>query len=94
MTIATGTAPYRDHGLLNAGMTVRISPAGGRVFDAGTFLFGAALGGKIDLGVSAASFDRFARNVMEWLGVAAPRPDTGKPAPTLPPRRVTGHTGA
>ena len=43
------------------------------VFDAGTFIFGGVLGNRYAVGVSYASFDRFARNVMGWLGLAAAR---------------------
>lgn len=57
-------------------VVVRVSPAGARVFSVGTFqwtdgFIAAAL--KLDLGVSPASFDRFNRNVLAWLGFPPPR---------------------
>ncbi len=74
VAISTGTAPYLTTGTTLTGtMTVRTSPAGGRVFDAGTFIFGAVLDGHYSVGVTHASFDRFTRNVMAWLGVKATR---------------------
>ena len=83
IAIATGTAPYRDTGnMLDAAMTVRVSPAGAHVFDAGTFLMGAGLGGKVAMGVPQASFDRFAVNVLDWLGMPNPQ---ASPSPTASP---------
>ena len=74
VAISRGTAPYRVNGTTLTGtMTIRVSAAGGRVFDAGTFIFGGVLGNRYAVGVSYASFDRFARNVMGWLGLAAAR---------------------
>jgi hypothetical protein len=50
-------------------VTIGTSPAGARVFDAGTF---AGADGfepaKTDIGVSLASFEQFNRNVLAWLG--------------------------
>ena len=91
IAIATGTAPYRDTGLmLDAAMTVRVSPAGAHVFDAGTFLMGAALGGKVSLGVPQGSFERFTVNVLHWLGmspgqVLPPASPSPSPSPTPSP---------
>ncbi len=50
-------------------VTIRTSPAGARVFDAGTFAWADGFAPPaIALGVSAASFDRFNRNLLTWLG--------------------------
>ncbi|MER3418231.1 MAG: hypothetical protein C4343_03795 [Chloroflexota bacterium] len=61
---------------LATNVVVRISPAGARVFSVGTFQwtdgFVASRIG-LNIGVSAASFERFNRNVLAWLGFPAPR---------------------
>jgi hypothetical protein len=57
-------------------VVVRVSPAGARVFSVGTFQWTDGFIAKrigLDLGVSMASFDRFNRNVLAWLGFPAPR---------------------
>lgn len=77
-----GATPVLDgHGAdrhgrpLSTTVVVRVSPAGARVFSVGTFqwtdgFIAAAI--ELDLGVSPASFDRFNRNVLAWLGFPAP----------------------
>jgi hypothetical protein len=50
-------------------VTIRTSPAGARVFSTGTFAWADGFDpARVDLGVTAASFDRFNRNVLTWLG--------------------------
>lgn len=50
-------------------VTIRTSTAGARIFDAGTFAWADGFApAKIDIGVPVASFDRFNRNVLAWLG--------------------------
>ncbi len=50
-------------------VTIRTSSAGARVFDAGTFAWADGFAPPATgIGVSAASFDRFNRNVLAWLG--------------------------
>ncbi len=57
---------------VSTSVTIRTSPAGARVFDAGTFAWADGFEPpRIDLGVTAASFDRFNRNVLAWLGFPA-----------------------
>lgn len=58
---------------LTANTSFRLAPSGGRVFDAGSFGWGAGLSRRWNLGVSAMSFDRFNRNVLAWLGLKATR---------------------
>ena len=54
-------------------VTIRVSAAGARVFDAGTFAWGDGFGpSPIDMGVPASSFDLFNRNLLAWLGVSRP----------------------
>lgn len=49
--------------------TVRTSPAGARVFDASTFAWADGFAPPAtDIGVSAASFERFNLNLLAWLG--------------------------
>jgi hypothetical protein len=50
-------------------VTIRTSPAGARVFVASTFAWADGFAPpKTDIGVSAASFERFNRNLLAWLG--------------------------
>jgi hypothetical protein len=54
---------------ISTSVTIRTSPAGARIFSAGTFAWADGFEPpRIDLGVTAASFDRFNRNVLTWLG--------------------------
>jgi len=57
---------------LSLSVTIRTSPAGARIFDAGTLGWAAGFDPPLltDLGVSAASLDQFERNVLAWLGFA------------------------
>ncbi len=69
IAIMGGQARYAGR-LIITSMTIRTSPAGARVFDAGTFAWGEALAPKpLDLGVRPGSFDRFMANVLAWLGL-------------------------
>jgi hypothetical protein len=55
-------------------VTIRTSPSGARIFNAGTFAWADGFEpARIDLGVTAASFDRFNRNVLSWLGFSTGR---------------------
>ena len=55
---------------LASSVTIRTSPAGARVFDAGTFAWADGFSPPgVSMGVSAASFDRFNRNILAWLGL-------------------------
>jgi hypothetical protein len=55
-------------------VTIRTSPVGARIFDAGTFAWADGFApAKVDLGVSVASFERFTRNVLAWLGFPTSR---------------------
>jgi hypothetical protein len=59
---------------LRTSVTIRTSPVGARVFDAGTFAWGDGFEpAKAALGVPSASFDRFNRNVLAWLGFPTTR---------------------
>ena len=54
---------------LSTSVTIRTSPTGARIFNAGTFAWADGFEpARIDIGVTAASFDRFNRNVLAWLG--------------------------
>jgi hypothetical protein len=56
--------------MVTTSVTIRVSPAGARVFDAGTFAWGDGFGpSPIDMGVPASSFDIFNLNLLAWLGV-------------------------
>jgi hypothetical protein len=49
------------------------SPAGARVFDASTFAWADGFGPPgTAVGVSVASFERFNRNLLAWLGFPVP----------------------
>jgi hypothetical protein len=57
---------------LATSVTIRVSPAGARVFDAGTFAWADGFEpAKVRLGITAGSFERFNRNLLAWLGVPA-----------------------
>jgi hypothetical protein len=69
IAIMDGRAATAKGAPLSTSVTIRTSPAGARIFNAGTFAWADGLGpAPIELGVSAASFDRFNRNVLAWLG--------------------------
>ncbi|HET9680627.1 MAG TPA: N,N-dimethylformamidase beta subunit family domain-containing protein, partial [Candidatus Limnocylindrales bacterium] len=60
---------------LQLSVTIRTSPEGARVFDAGTFAWSDGFNPPaVDLGVPLGSFDRFTDNVLGWLGLSLPRP--------------------
>ena len=69
VAIMNGQAALATGAPLATSVTIRTSPAGARVFSAGTFAWADGLEpARVDLGVTAASFDRFNRNVLAWLG--------------------------
>jgi hypothetical protein len=69
IAIMDGQAALATGAPLTTSVTIRTSPAGARVFSAGTFAWADGLEpARVALGVSAASFDRFNRNVLAWLG--------------------------
>ena len=69
IAIMDGRATTAKGAPLTTSATIRTSPAGARVFDAGTFAWADGLEpARINLGVTAASFDRFNRNLLTWLG--------------------------
>ena len=69
IAIMDGHAALATGAPLATSVTIRTSPAGARVFSAGTFAWADGLEpARVALGVSAASFDRFNRNVLAWLG--------------------------
>jgi hypothetical protein len=69
IAIMDGRAATANGTPLATSVTIRTSPAGARVFSAGTFAWADGFDpAQVDLGVTAASFDRFNRNVLTWLG--------------------------
>jgi hypothetical protein len=69
IAIMDGRAATPKGAPLTTSVTIRTSSAGARVFDAGTFAWADGLEpARINLGVTAASFDRFNRNLLAWLG--------------------------
>jgi hypothetical protein len=70
-TLSRSAGVVDEHGIpIQPAMTATVTPSGARVFDAGTFAFAEFLApAKVDLGVRHGSFDRFARNVLTWLGL-------------------------
>ncbi len=69
VAIMDGRAALATGAPLATSVTIRTSPAGARVFSAGTFAWADGFDpARVDLGVTAASFDRFNRNVLTWLG--------------------------
>ena len=69
IAIMDGHAALATGAPLATSVTIRTSSAGARVFSAGTFAWADGLEpARVALGVSAASFDRFNRNVLAWLG--------------------------
>jgi hypothetical protein len=74
IAIMDGHAEDKSGKPFRSSVTIRTSPAGARVFDAGTFAWADGLyPGVIGIGVPVASFDRFNRNVLAWLGFPAIR---------------------
>jgi hypothetical protein len=76
ISVMTGLAENRFFRPMTTNVVVRVSPAGARVFSVGSFQWtDGFIADRIglDLGVSMASFDRFNRNVLAWLGFPAPR---------------------
>ena len=70
VAIMDGRAALATGAPLATSVTIRTSPAGARVFSAGTFAWADGFDpARVDLGVTAASFDRFNRNVLTWLGL-------------------------
>src|SRR5487761_2346357 len=58
---------------LTTSVTISTSPVGAQIIDAGTFSWADGLDpARVHLGVTAASFDRFNRNVLAWLGFPPP----------------------
>ncbi len=69
IAIMSGTAVDPHGKPVTTSVTIRTSPAGGRVFDAGTFAWGDGFSPPVTyLGVQASSFDRFNENILAWLG--------------------------
>ncbi len=69
IAIMDGRARTPKGAPISTSVTIRTSPAGARIFSAGTFAWADGFEPpRIDLGVTAASFDRFNRNVLTWLG--------------------------
>lgn len=69
IAIMDGRAATSNGTPLATSVTIRTSPAGARIFSAGTFAWADGFDpARVDLGVAAASFDRFNRNVLTWLG--------------------------
>ena len=69
VAIMDGRAALASGAPLATSVTIRTSQAGARVFSAGTFAWADGFTpARVDLGVTAASFDRFNRNVLTWLG--------------------------
>jgi len=69
VAIMDGRAVTSKGAPVSTSVTIRTSPAGARVFDAGTFAWADGFEPqRMDLGVTGASFDRFNRNVLAWLG--------------------------
>jgi len=67
--IMDGRATTANGAPLATSVTIRTSPAGARIFSTGTFAWADGFDpARVDLGVTAASFDRFNRNVLTWLG--------------------------
>jgi hypothetical protein len=72
--IMVGRAATAKGRSLSTSVTIRTSPSGARIFNAGTFAWADGFEpARIDLGVTAASFDRFNRNVLSWLGFSTGR---------------------
>jgi hypothetical protein len=72
ISVMAGAAVDKHGDPLRTDVVIRTSPTGGRVFSAGTFGWADGLLGKVPLGVSTTSFDRFNRNVLAWLGAPPP----------------------
>ncbi len=69
IAVMDGQAALADGAPLATSVTIRTSPAGARVFSAGTFAWADGFEpARVDLGVAPGSFDRFNRNVLAWLG--------------------------
>jgi hypothetical protein len=69
--IMDGRAATPNGTPIETSVTIRTSPAGARVFSTGTFAWADGFDpARVDPGVTAASFDRFNRNVLTWLGFA------------------------
>jgi hypothetical protein len=69
IAIMEGQAPDRQGNPVTPTVTIRPSPTRGRIFMAGTFAWVDGLPPTTrNLGVPAASFERFNRNVLGWLG--------------------------
>jgi hypothetical protein len=67
--IMDGFAIDKNGAQVTTTVTLRVSSAGARVFDAGTFAWADGFApATTDIGVSAASFERFNRNLLAWLG--------------------------
>ncbi|HYL39738.1 MAG TPA: N,N-dimethylformamidase beta subunit family domain-containing protein, partial [Candidatus Binatus sp.] len=73
--VMTGVAFGRVGQLLHLSATIRTSPVGARIFDAGTFAWSDGLDPAIvNLGVPPGSFDWFTDHILAWLGMSPPRP--------------------
>lgn len=69
LAIMAGRAVTPKGAPLATSVTIRTSPAGARIFDAGTFAWADGFEpATTDLGVTAASFEQFNRNLLAWLG--------------------------
>lgn len=67
--VMSGVATGDKGQVILASVTIRTSPAGARVFDAGTFAWADGFEPTaMDLGVATGTFDRFTENVLAWLG--------------------------
>ncbi|TMG22752.1 MAG: hypothetical protein E6H96_10715 [Chloroflexi bacterium] len=73
VAIMEGAAVNQQEFPVTTSVAIRVSAAGARVFDAGTFAWGDGFGpSPIEMGVPASSFDLFNRNLLAWLGVSRP----------------------
>jgi hypothetical protein len=80
-TIMSGRAATPSGVRIRPAMTIWTTPLGTRIFDAGTFNLGRAIGGSL-AGVSQASIRRFVTNAIEWVAAATrPRAAQGSSMP-------------
>lgn len=67
--VLAGVAPDPTGHLIYPAVTMRVSPAGARIFNVGSFGWSDGLSpAVVNMGVTEGSFDRLNENVLGWQG--------------------------